>query len=87
LEFHLCKRLEEVKKCVVDGIDNLPPHQVSGGKSSAYHQIDLEQNLLDLNRQMEEHPYDVVLMLDVLEHSPVSLARILSWIRTPTGEN
>jgi glycosyltransferase involved in cell wall biosynthesis len=55
------------KGCRVTGIDMLPPEKVNHA-SFEYLQINLESNLDRLDELLDRNKYDVVVMLDVLEH-------------------
>jgi 2-polyprenyl-3-methyl-5-hydroxy-6-metoxy-1,4-benzoquinol methylase len=64
----LAKTLAARFACDVTGIDRLPPRDVSLSPGFDYRRIDLDQEMKAVAAHIEENDYDVVLMLDVLEH-------------------
>jgi len=59
--------LTKTKNCRVVGVDQLPASLIMD-KSFVYHQIDLENDFERLRQILEHESFDVILMLDVLEH-------------------
>jgi len=63
---YVARHLMEKKGCSVVGVDQLDPSQVLQGFD--YHQLDLERDVEPLCRLIEQDSFDVILILDVLEH-------------------
>jgi len=64
---YVASQLIGKKKCRVTGIDMLPEHRVHH-QGMQYRQINLENNQSAVNAVLREDNFDVVLLLDVLEH-------------------
>ncbi|MFA5974896.1 MAG: methyltransferase domain-containing protein [Elusimicrobiota bacterium] len=63
---YVARHLTEKKGCSVVGVDRLDPSQVLTGFE--YHRLDLEQDLERLCQIIDHGEFDVILILDVLEH-------------------
>jgi glycosyltransferase involved in cell wall biosynthesis len=64
---YVARLLTAKKNCQVVGVDVLPPEEVEHDRFT-YHRLDLERDGERLNGILEEGNFDVILMLDVLEH-------------------
>jgi len=64
---YVAEHLVRSRQCDVVGIDQLPPSMMRG-KPFVYHQVDLEKDFGALRKILEQESFDVILMLDVLEH-------------------
>src|SRR5205823_2097538 len=64
---YVARELISQKNCRVTGVDLLPAESVLP-ELQDYHQINLENNYTGLNGLFERNDFDVVLLLDVLEH-------------------
>lgn len=67
---YVARQLTIEKKCRVTGVDQLPKSRLHD-RPFEYHQLDIESEFNRLKEMMEQTPFDVILMLDVLEHLAV----------------
>jgi len=64
---YVAQALIQAKNCQVTGVDLWPASHISETKL-AYHQIDIENNFEKLKLLIEKDQFDVILLLDVIEH-------------------
>ncbi len=64
---YVARELKNRNDCQVTGIDLLPPSAVDR-ELVDYHQIDLESDFDSLNALLAHRDFDVILLLDVIEH-------------------
>jgi len=76
------RALTESKACKIVGVDRLDPEDIRE-PCIEYHQIDLEKDTPKLCQLIENGDFDVILMLDVLEHLAVPERFLLMLYRIP----
>jgi len=68
---HLARALVTQRQCTVWGVDHLAADQVELIPGFHYQQLDLEHQLDELCERISKNEWDVILLLDVLEHLPI----------------
>lgn len=79
---YVARALAGQKGCAVTGVDILPPSEVPEG-SFTYHALDLEKGRGRLNDVIDQGNFDVILMLDVLEHLSTPELFLLNLYKRP----